>query len=365
MSLKYFARYRFNGSDVAEEDYGLRDLAVESGALNTIDDSTYGSCLALDGATSLLSTGSFTNIADDADRSFSFWAHMTSTNASPVLCYGELSSPNAFVLYARNVGGYPEFYDYSSREAPTVAEVPTGVSINAWTFFTFSCNAEVMKIFVDGVLWYTKTLTLTTGTTDPLRVGTDGEGEYFEGYLLDVRMWETSIEDSVVEYMFDVGPNFEEELATNYAQNLSRSAIIAGNILCRTMYGVQEAGSDITQSFFCVDENSEIKEAARMEHSQDSSGVASETLRVRHEDGMEKTVEISPETTTFSSKVDAVTSSVVFSTEGVHLLAGEEKGSIFFGAGRDFRIRVGDGSFLVEAYSSSKESYETKMEITS
>lgn len=362
MSLKYFARYRFNGSDVAEEDYGLRDLAVESGALDTIDDSFYGSCLALDGATSLLSTGSFTNVADNVDRCFSFWAKVTSTNASPVLCYGELSSPNAFVLYARNSGGHPEFYDYSAREAPS----ETPVSINTWTFLTFSCNSEVLKIFADGVLSYTTTLTLTTGTTDPLRIGTDGQGEYFEGYLLDVRMWETSIEDSIVHSMFSKGPNFEEQLGTSYAQSLSRSAIIAGNILCRTMYGVQEAGGDITQSFFCVDENSQVQEAARVEHTKDTSGVATERMRVRHKENLDKTVEISPETTTFSSMVDAVTSSVVFSAEGVHLLAGEEeKGSIFFGAGRDFRIRVGDGSFLVEAYSSANEAYEKKMEISS
>lgn len=370
MSLKYFARYRLNGSDVAEEDFGLRDLAVESGVINTADDSVHGSCLALDGATSLLSTGSFTNVADDTDRCFSFWVKLASTNSSPVLCYGELESPNAFVLYARNGDGYPEFYDYSSREAPTVAEIPTGIPTNTWTFLTFSCKSQVIKIFVDGVLWHSKTLTLTTGTTDPLRIGTDGQGEYFDGYLLDVRMWDTFLDDSVVSYMFSAGPNFQEELGTNYAEDSTRSAIITGNLLCRTTYGVQEAGNNITQSFFCVDENSDIQEAARVEHSQDEFGVASETVRVRHKDNstemttLEKTIEMNPETTTFSSKSDSVTSSVVFSAEGVHLLAGEEKGSIFFGAGRDFRIRVGDGNFLIEAYSSAKDSYETKMEIS-
>lgn len=364
MSLKYFARYRFNGSDLAEEDFGLRDLAVESGLLSTAEDPVHGSCLALDGATSLLSTGSFTNVADDTDRCFSFWVKVGSTNPSPVLCYGELSAPNAFVLYARNGNGYPEFYDYSSREAATVAEIP----FQEWTFLTFSCNSQVIKIFVDGVLRHSKTLTLTTGTTDPLRIGTDGQGEYFDGYLLDVRMWDMFLDESVVSYMFSVGPNFQEELGTNYVEDSSRSAIIAGNLLCKTTYGVQETGNNITQSFFCVDENSDVQEAARVEHSQDDFGVASETVRVRHSSQglttLEKTIEINPETSTFFSKNDSVTSSVVFSAEGVHLLAGEEKGSIFFGAGRDFRIRVGDGSFLIEAYSSAKDAYETKLEIS-
>ena len=367
MSLKYFARYRFNASDVAEEDYGLRDLAVESGSLDTFDDSVLGSCLTLNGATSLLSTGSFTNIADDTDRSFSFWAKISTrqTSVSPVLCYGELSSPNAFVLYARNSNGYPEFFDYAQREAPTTDET---VANNTWTFFTFSCKDGEIKIFVDGVVRFTKSVTLTTGTTDPLRIGTDGQGEYLEGYLLDLRMWETHLEESVVEYMFTVGPNFEEELSTNYAEDTSRAAIITGNLLCRTTYGLQHAGADtpLTQSYFCLDENSELQEAARIEHTQDESGVASEILRVRHNDAtLEKTIEITPETTTFSSKSDSETSSVVFSSQGVHLVAGEEKGCIFFGAGRDFRIRVGDGSFLVEAYSSVTDEYHKKMEISS
>ncbi|CAM9711380.1 unnamed protein product [Sphacelaria rigidula] len=377
MSLKYFARYRFNGSDVAEEDFGLRDLAVESGSLNTADDTTHGSCLSLDGATSLLSTGSFTNIADYTDRCLSFWAKTnpaSAGSAAPVLCYGELASPDAFVLYARNSNGYPEYYDYSTRitdPSPTV-----GVEVDTWTFFTFSCKAGVISIYVDGNLWYSQSITLTTGTSDPLRLGTDGQGEYFTGYLLDLRIWETSLEGSVPGYMFSVGPNYEEELSTQYAEDThQRSSIMTGNVLCRTTYGVQTTGSTLTQSFFCLDENSDIQEAARIEHIQDSSGVASETIRVRHtEPGtnnrlLEKTIEITPETITFLSTpetADSETSSVIFSSQGVHLVAGEEeKGCIFFGAGRDFRIRVRDKSFLVEAFSSVTDDYQIKMAISS
>ena len=359
MSLKYFARYRFNGSDVAEEDYGLRDLAVESGTIDTIDDPTYGSCLALNGVTSLLSTGSFTNIADDTDRCFSFWAK-TNFNASPVLCYGELASPNAFVLYASNSAGYPEHYDYQSRNFSNALSIPNGT----WTFFAFSCKAQELKIYVNGNLNYSTNLTLTTGTSDPLRIGTDAQGEYFDGCLLDLRMWESALEDSVIEYMYSVGPNFEEELPTRYAEE-SRSSVITGNLLCRTTYGVQTTGSDLTESFFCVDENSQPQEAVRIEHSQDNLGVASQTVRVRHDVNLEKTIEITPVRTTFSTTDSNSTSSVVFSADGVEVVAAEEKGCIFFGAGRDFRIRVGDGNFLVEAYSSSADDYVKKMEISS
>lgn len=376
MSLKYFARYRFNSNDVAEEDFGIRDLAVESGSIDTVDDSQHGSCLSLDGTTSLLSTGGFANIADGADRAFSLWAKITTVEAttnqddsrsgqrrpSPVLCYGELASPNAFVLYACNTEGYPEFYDYHTSRFKISGDV---IKNDKWTFLTFSFKSQVLTIFADGEEIFSTTVPLTTGTSDPLRIGTDAQGEYFEGCLLDLRIWESALEASVVDYMFSVGPNFDEQLPSPYVEKqFSRSSVVAGNILCRTMYGVQTKGDKLTESFFCVNENAEPKEAVRIEHSQDDYGIASQTVRVRDGGVLRKTIEISPENTTFSS----TSSSVVFSAEGVHLLNGGqdlEKGCIFFGAGRDFRMRVGDGSFLIEAYSSETGGYRTKMEISS
>lgn len=370
MSLKYFARYRFDGNDAGEEDYGLRDLAVESGFLTTFDDPEHGSCLSLDGATSLMSTGNFINISENSDRCFTFWAKFdqsTFSTSSPVLCYGDLSSPNAFVMYAKNEMGYPEFYDYQSRVAASSPSIP----VDTWSFVAFACRAGVLSIFVDGIRRYSSSVVLSTGTSDPLRIGTDGKGEYYEGLLLDLRIWETSVDDKVIEYMYSVGPNYEENLSSMYVEDSSnRSSITVGNLLCRSSYGIQDEDGDggiLSESFFCVDESGEAREAARVEHVKDSTtGFGSNTIRIRDESSrLQKTIEMSPEITTFTSTDDtSSSSSIIFSSSGVHLSAGSTKGCFYFGAEKDFRIRVGNGSFLVEALSSDSNTYVTKMQVS-
>lgn len=368
MSLKYFARYRFNGIDPAAEDYKLRHLAVESGSLRATNDSLYGSCLFLDGTTSLLSSGDFSHISDDTDRSISWWSKSDSSNPSPILCYGELRSPNAFVVYSRNISGFPEFYNYSSRVGPTLLKSFSGIPVSTWTFYAFAYNSGVLYVYVNGVLWYSSSFPLTTGSTDPLRIGTDGEGEYFEGSVLDIRVWDTFIDANTVSYMFSVGPNFEEELGSKYIEEMSRTRTITGNLLCRSTYGV--TSEMLTQSFYALDDSREPCEAARIEHSQDGSRLSSIDVRVRHtssttETTLENTISISPEITSFHCNDDDVTSSVIFSSEGVSFVSGDGKGCIFFGAGRDFRIRVSGGKFVVQALSSITSDYVTKMEVGS
>lgn len=370
MSLKYLARYRFNESDVAKEDFGLRDFALETGTLNTTEDSVHGTAIDLDGTTSLLSTGQFTSIVDNSDRSFSCWAKTSSVNHCPILCYGELTQPNAFVVYARNTEGYPEFYDYETRVAPTEIESPTGEPVpdDTWTFYAVTVGSGNIYIYVDGILWYSKEMELTTGSTDQLRLGTDALGDYFEGVMLDLRVWDSTIDSTVVEYMHSVGPNFEEDLGTTYVENTLRTTTVAGKLLCRSTYGIQPSTSQLSQSFFALDENAEPQEAARIEHSQ-TDDISSIDIRVRHTDSdtntsLERTIEITPETTTFSSIANDITTSVVFSPDGVKLLSeDDEKGCVFFGAGRDFRMRVLDGTFVVQAYSSTMNDYVTKMEV--
>lgn len=386
MSLTYFARYRFNGDDVGREDFQLRDLALESGtaALQT-DDGSFGKCISFDGVTSFLSTGTFANIAEDSSRTFTFWAKTNSTFANPVLSYGELTSGNAFVLYAANSDGHPEFYDYRTRYTVTSIYIP---STGEWKFFGFRYEQESgnLQVYVDGVLLETfrilsnsnsnsnsdHDLNLNTGTTDPLRVGTDGLGEFYNGNILDLRIWESALDASVMRYMFSVGPNYEEELGTMYAGESTRTAAVMGNLLCRTTYGIQDKRDTHTTSFYGIGDNSELQEVARVEHCLDDEGggvgvdIGSQTIKVRDTNNLlQDTIRITPTRTTFTSTnaENDEKYSIVFSAQGVHLLSGGERGCLYFGAGRDFRIRVSDESFFVEAYSESQDSYQVKMQI--
>lgn len=373
MSLKYFARYRFNNPlDPGEEDFGERDLAVETGSAATAADATHGEALSLSG-TSLLAAGDFSHISGDNDRAISFWAN-TSGSPGPVLSYGSLAGPDGFSFYTRNSAGVPEFYNHTTRYAAS-----TGNDLNTWHFFAlvYSATALALDTYVDGSLLFSAGVgQLSTGSSEALRIGTDGSGNFFSGSVLDLRMWDTTVSPSVVSYLFQNGPNYEEPLDSNYVQNSLRTESIVGGLVCRANYGVKASGEVLYDSFYGHDSSADVHEAARTEYSQNSSGKGVATMMVRHTPatgtGVElaETLEVTPETTTFSSRepTDDSTSSVVFSSEGVRLVpssASSEKGCLIFGKGADFRIRVKDGLFVVEAYNSTTDSYTTKMEIGS
>lgn len=369
MSLDYFLRYRFdNPVDPGEEDFGERDLAVETGVVASSDDATYGQSLALQ-STSLLATGDLYNVADGASRTVSFWAN-TFSSPSPVLSYGSLAGPNGFTFYTMNSSGLPEFYDHTTRYPATIA-----VSTNTWYFYTIVNDAAsgIISFFVDGTLFHSVAVgLLTTGSSESLRIGTDGEGQFFNGRLLDFRMWDTSLDAQVAQYMHTRGPNYEEPLGSNYLSNTLRTETIAGTVLCKSNFGIKPFGNTFHDSFYGRDSGSDVREAARVEYSQGSGGKGSLHLKVRHTGSagveMVQTMEVTPESTTFSSR-DAVNdskSSVIFSSAGVTLVpssSSSEKGCLIFGKGADFRIRVKDGLFTIESYHAPSDSYVTKMEI--
>lgn len=371
MSLKYFTRYRFNNAlDPGEEDFGERDLAVEAGAPLVTTDAVYGDALSLSG-TSLLATGDFSNISDDSDRAVSFWAK-TTNSSSPVFSYGSLTGPDGFSFYARNTSGAPEFYDHTNRFA-----APSSISPDTWYFFTLVYSSTTLDLYLDGVLFLSVAVgQLTTGSSEALRIGTDGSGNFFSGNILDFRMWDTTISSTVVAYLFQSGPNHEEPLDANYFENSLRTETMVGSLVCGSNYGVKPSGEVLYDSFYGHDSASDVHEAVRVEYYQNSSGKGVAKMKVRHTPStgtgaeLVETLEVTPETTTFSAReaTDDLTSSVVFSADGVMLLppsASSEKGCLIFGKGADFRIRVKEGLFVVEAYNSATDSYSTKMEIGS
>lgn len=373
MSLQYFARYRFQGNDFTEEDFGLRHLALESGSTTSQNDNQFGECVYLDGATSLLSLGDFSNIANKHSRAFTFWAKNSSSYANPVVSYGELSATNAFVIYAKNKDGFTEVFDYQTRNPIHSQKIVD----DEWVFYAivYDNEGQVLRIYLNGqYVQEVSDAPLDTGNTDPLRIGTDGLGEYFKGNLLDLRIWDETLAATAISYMYSVGPNFKEQLQTSYAnqtamgQTAMRATTVMGNLLCRTMYGVQNNSSTHVASYFGVDSNDEPCEVARVECNIDDNEhgvkIGTQTTKIRDtNDTLQDAIKITPSETTFFASGTNSNNSIVFSFDGVHLLAGKEKGCLYFGAGRDFRIRTSGDSFFIEAFSSATNSYHIKLQI--
>lgn len=369
MSLKYFGRYRFNDSDdLGIDDFNIRSLALEAGTITSENDATYGTSLDLDASTSLLAMGTLDSISGSDSRSFSFWAkNNTTTSRNPVFSYGELGPGSAFVVYASNENGFVGFYDHTNNYEGT-----TSITESSWYFYTITYDGVTLKIYVNGVEDLSSTLSLSTGTIDSLRIGTDGEGNYFDGTILDLRMFETVLDSTTVEYMFSTGPNFEEKLDHDYIERSStRGVSISGSTISRSTYGVNTSDETNSTSFHVYDVNGALQEAARIECNQNTDDSTNMSVRVRHLDDetseniLLETVSIKPSETTFTnvdSNDDRKT--IVFSSDGISINS-STPGGIFFGADKDFRIAVDNDKMVIQAYSSVTTDYVTKMEINS
>ena len=364
MSLKYFARFQFNGADLSAEDFGERDLAVETGSLSSEVDVTYGNVLALDGITSLMSIGTLDIISGAAPRSFSFWAKTDLTNC-PMLSYGDLVSPDAFVIYANNDSNHPEVNDYNVSYESTYTNI-----ISTWAHYVVTYDgATTLNIYVDGVLSVSLTITtLTTGTADPFRIGTDALGNYMTGSVSDLRIFDHEIVSETIGYMFSVGPNYEEKIDSAHTEKgSSRGYAMSGTHISNESYGVTEGGNTLSNSYFAYDSNADLQESARIEYTEDVSGGGIMDMKVRHSDTVASstlfsTIKATPESTTFSNIDSTDTSrSVVFSSDGVSITSGDA--GMFFGANKDFKISVSDGGFEVSAYSSGSGTYVTKFKV--
>lgn len=360
MSLKYLRKISLNQTDT--------DLVQETGTLLYAQDALYGTVSYFDGSTSL-SLGSMNEITGDLPRTISFWANVESFQA-PIISYGDLVSPDAFVLYAGDSSGSVTFSDFSNDQ---VSGISTPVDL--WRFYVFAYESNSLNIYIDGELQETlSTGSLTTGTSGSFRVGTDGAGSYLSGFLLDLRVYNTSLDEDLVQYMFSKGPNYEEPAGFEYAETMTTLGTgVHGTVLCRDMYSIKNAGTDAVSSLFARDGSNNIVESARFTHSDESIKASVKTTNANGVSYMTSVIESNPEKTSFFvTDSDDSRKSVVFSSEGVKIVSDSPYG-LYFGESKDFRMVFEEGSssnntvdsWKIQALDETSGEYVTKLEIGS
>lgn len=360
MSLKYLRKISLNQTDT--------DLVQETGTLLYAQDALYGTASYFDGSTSL-SLGVIDDISGDLSRTISFWANVESFQA-PIISYGNLVSPEAFVLYAGDSSGSVTFSDFSNDQ---VSGIYTPVDV--WRFYVFAYETNSLKIYIDGVLQETIfTGTLTTGESSSFRIGTDGAGSYLSGFLLDTRIYNTFVDEDLVQYMFSKGPNYEEPVGFDFAETMTTLGTgVHGTVMCRDMYSIKNAGTDAVSSLFARDGTNNIIESARFTHSDESIKASVKTTNDNGVSYMTSVIESNPEKTSFFvTDSDDSRKSVVFSSEGVKIISDSPYG-LYFGESKDFRMVFEEGtssdntvdSWKIQALDETTGEYVTKLEIGS
>lgn len=122
-----------------------------------------------------------------------------------VTWYGVFSKGNEN-SYAMNINSSTwylqfEIYGTGSHSLNTTTNV---ITPNAWNFIVMLYDGVTQKIFVNGILLNSQSKILGTyGNTSDLRIGLGNNGEYFKGYMGDLRLYNRGLRDDEVVSMYN------------------------------------------------------------------------------------------------------------------------------------------------------------------
>jgi len=128
-------------------------------------------------------------------QTVSAWVDLTGTGARDFVASYRGGSANQF----RVVNGTVQV----SQNGGTVSIASTStITTNVWHHLVYTFDGTTMKLYIDGSLNNTSTPTLQTGATSNLYVGWDGYGEYWQGYISDVRVYNRAISSADVSNLY-------------------------------------------------------------------------------------------------------------------------------------------------------------------
>jgi len=158
---------------------------------------------------------SIADITGASDRTIEVWAYNPSlSDEETMVSLGDRAGTRLDCAF--NFGNAPKWGAATHMND----DVPWGAmglpSTNGWHHLVYTCDGSVtVKIYVDGLLWYTDTLggVLATHAGDPINIGCQRDsggggtaGQFFSGYINAVRIWGGALTASQVASNYLFGP---------------------------------------------------------------------------------------------------------------------------------------------------------------
>ena len=147
-----------------------------------------------DGSGDYLNCGSNSEFAFNTGQfTVEAWVYSNGTqtsNACPVSCGSSGTGTNTWQFDANNPASPNKWYFILGNSSSTSVESTNNVTHNQWTHIAVSRDSNnVVRLFIDGVLNDTATITNNLNATGPLKIGTNrATSVYFDGYIADVRV---------------------------------------------------------------------------------------------------------------------------------------------------------------------------------
>jgi hypothetical protein len=195
--------YPFNGNpnDVSANAAHL----TNNGAVLTTDRfGTANAAYSFNGSTQNLinNTPNFT-FGPTSNFTYSFWFNRNVTSTTGVIIMNATNAAGNFIWIFQ--AGPTNMQYGTNKQQSAWIWVPATTTTNVWTHIVCVYNAGTMKLYQDNVLIGTGTFTYTTGVTSanmPLYVGRGVGGNYFNGKIDDVGIWNRALNPCEIHDLF-------------------------------------------------------------------------------------------------------------------------------------------------------------------
>jgi uncharacterized repeat protein (TIGR02543 family) len=184
------AAYRFGaGYGTTVNDYsGFNNIGTLSNVTWTTS-GKFGEALSFNGTNAWVTISDAPSLDLTTGLTLEAWIFPTTTTGTRDIVIKEGNNVDIYNLYARNWRGRPEVNVFVGG-TNWVAE-GTALAANVWTHVAGTYDGSVVRLFVNGVLVASTTVSGPIATsTGPLRIGGNSLwGEYFQGVIDNVRIY--------------------------------------------------------------------------------------------------------------------------------------------------------------------------------
>lgn len=179
----------------------FRDISSSHRTLTNNSTSISSTTIPPTGTNSIFCNGgSWIDVTDLPMTSFSFagWIYISSAIASSFFARRQ---GNNYAQYQLQYDGASSrcfrLSYYNGRWTNATAYTSPTTSITQWHYIVITVTSTQIKVYVDGTLINTSTLTkeLPTLTPATTHIGKTANGEYFHGYLSEITVWKDHIID--------------------------------------------------------------------------------------------------------------------------------------------------------------------------
>jgi len=217
--------YGFTSVDSLNTDsVGIYDTTVNTGLAQVTNVGAiegYGLTAHFNGATDYVMSPVPATLSDNSTRSCSVWIYSTVSGTDQKILSTDTGT--GVTIFQKRSDDTISVQTQSSAVTST-----STITSNTWYHVAFTYNgSNTVKIYINGVLESTGSFAMDLSTIDMKYVGSRNAIQYFEGNMIDFRVYGSELDSTAMATLYSDGPTFSLIFITMYshASNITWNSV--------------------------------------------------------------------------------------------------------------------------------------------